>query len=223
MAIFDEFASHYDDWYGEKKGSFIDKVETNIAFEMLEIKKGMKILDVGCGTGNFCIKLAEAGCKVTGIDISEEMLAIARVKASEKKLQINFINMDVADLKFKDNEFDAVISMATVEFIHNVTKMIEEIFRVVKIEGQVFIGTINGDSDWGEFYRSKIARGNTVYKYAEFKTIQDMKSWNPNNLLGTGECLFVSPLADETEFNFEGENELKGKRKGGYICALWKK
>lgn len=223
MAIFDEFASHYDDWYEEKKGSFIDKVETEIAFEMLEIKKGMKILDVGCGTGNFCIKLAETGCQVTGIDVSEEMLAIARAKASGKNLQINFINMDVTELKFKDNEFDAVISMAAVEFIHDVKKVTEEIFRVVKIGGQVFVGTINGDSEWGEFYRSKIANGNTVYKYADFKTNQDLKSWNPNNLVRTGECLFVSPFAGEAEFNFKRETELKGKRRGGYICALWEK
>ena len=41
----------------------------------------MTILDAGCGTGNFSIKLAERGAHVTGIDLSTEMMAVAREKA----------------------------------------------------------------------------------------------------------------------------------------------
>lgn len=223
MAIFNGFASEYDNWYKEKKGSFIDNVETELAFKMLEINEGMKILDIGCGTGNFSIKLAKIGCHVTGIDVSEKMLLMARVKTIEQNLNIDFINMDAKDLKFGDNEFDVVISMAVIEFIDNITKAVEEMFRVVKTGGQVLIGTINGDSDWGKLYKSKQLRENTVFKFADFKTLQEMKDWKQENLLDTGECLFISPLADEAEFNFERENELAGKRKGGYICVLWKK
>jgi len=223
MAIFDEFASEYVKWYGEKKGSFIDKIETELAFSMISIKEGMKILDVGCGTGNFSIKLAKIGCQVTGIDVSEAMLAIARANAAEQNLKIDFIKMDVTELKFIDNTFDAVISMAAFEFIDDITKALAEIFRVLKIDGQVLIGTIAGDSAWGELYKSKQVTQNTVFKYADFKTLQDMESWKPKSLIGTGECLFISPLAHEDEFNFERENELAGKRKGGYLCALWKK
>ena len=223
MAVFNEFASQYDEWYKENKGKFIDKVETDLAFKMLKIDKGMKILDIGCGTGNFSIKLAKMGCQVTGIDVSEVMLEIARAKASEEVLQIEFINMDATDLRFRDSEFDIVVSMAAIEFISDVKRVVEGIFRVAKSGGQVLIGTINGESEWGEFYKSKAVRDSTVFKYADFKALQEMKTWKPENLLRTGECLFISPFADEAEFNYERENEFAGKRRGGYICALWKK
>ncbi|AHM57849.1 UbiE/COQ5 methyltransferase (plasmid) [Peptoclostridium acidaminophilum DSM 3953] len=222
MAIFDEFAYRYDEWYKCKKGSFIDKIETTLAFKMFQMKKGMKILDVGCGTGNFSIRLAEMGCRVTGIDVSEKMLEIARIKAAEKNLDIDFINMDAHKLEFADNEFDAVISMATFEFIDAPQKALDEFFRVVKVGGQVLVGTIAADSAWGEFYRNKDKR-DSIFRYANFKTLEDMKGWKPEKLMETGECLFVSPLSDESEFNEKLENELSGKRKGGYICALWRK
>ena len=71
MAVFDQYATDYDGWYNEKRGSFVDKVETELAFKLLEIKRGMKVLDFGCGTGNFSIKLDKMGCNVTGVDVSE--------------------------------------------------------------------------------------------------------------------------------------------------------
>lgn len=223
MAIFDKFASQYDEWYSEKKGSFVDKVETDLAFKMIKIEKNMKILDIGCGTGNFSIKLAKMGCKVTGIDISDEMLEIAKSKATKQMLPIDFIKMDLNDLKFKDNEFDAIISVAAFEFIDDGAKALNEIFRIVKKDGQILVGTIAGDSAWGELYKSEYFQENTVFKYAKFKTLQEMKEWKKENLLETGECLFVSPFSDDDKFNLQTENELAENRKGGYICALWKK
>ena len=71
MAIFDQYAPQYDTWYDNKKGSFVDKVETELAFRLLKVEEGMKVLDCGCGTGNLSAKLAKLGCRVTGIDMSE--------------------------------------------------------------------------------------------------------------------------------------------------------
>lgn len=223
MATFDEFASQYDKWYSKDKGSFIDKVETDLVFKMLNIKKSMRILDVGCGTGNFSFKLAELGCQVTGIDVSEEMLAIAKAKASEHINNIDFLKMDVTDLNFADNTFDIAISMAAFEFIADTGQALDEMFRVVKTGGQILVGTIAGDSQWGEFYKSKPLRENTVFKYAHFKTLREMKGWKQHNLVNTGECLYISPLSDDAEFTLEHENKLAGKKKGGYICVLWGK
>lgn len=223
MSIFNQVAQQYDEWYKEKKGSFIDKIETDLAFDMIETNEGMKILDIGCGTGNFSIKLAKRGCRVTGIDISQKMLDVAKDKASQEALDIEFICMDVADLKFADNEFDAVISIAAFEFIKDVKIALSEIFRVVRVGGQILIGTINRQSEWGDFYRLDEVREGSVFKYADLKSLEEILSWKPEKLLKTGECLFVSPFAEESYFNDETEAQLSKCKRGGFICALWEK
>ncbi|UCZ54464.1 class I SAM-dependent methyltransferase [Bacillus shivajii] len=62
------------------------------------LRKGASILDVGCGTGTFTMMLQEAGYKLSGSDLSNEMLAIAEKKAREKKLQIPFVCQDMRSL-----------------------------------------------------------------------------------------------------------------------------
>ena len=58
------------------------------ALPLTSPEKHHRVLDVGCGTGNFSLKLAGYGCEVTGIDLSEEMLAQARHKAEGIKPEI---------------------------------------------------------------------------------------------------------------------------------------
>jgi ubiquinone/menaquinone biosynthesis C-methylase UbiE len=223
MAVFDKAAESYDSWYHTKLGSFVDRVETELAFGFFEIVPGMKVLDVGCGTGNFSIKLAQQGCKVIGIDISDGMLELARSKAKEAELDIEFYNMDVYHLQFESGSFDAAFSMAAFEFIDRPEAALNEMLRVVKDGGQVFIGTISGDSKWGELYNSEPLKSNSVFKHACFKTLEDLRQLNPEKLINSGECLFIPPDALEASITMEEEKKLSKTEKGGYICALWKK
>lgn len=223
MAIFDPIALSYDQWYESKMGKFVDDVETALAFSLFRPQKEMKILDVGCGTGNFSIKLAEMGCKVTAIDISEEMLGIARKKAVEKQLDIAFHKMDIYDLKFADHTFDGVFSMAAFEFIKEPKKAYEEMYRVLAKEGQLLIGTIHKDSHWGRLYLSKAFQENTVFRYAHFKSMEELKGLDLKHLVASGECLFIPPDASEEDITMEKEQMLSKKERGGYICVLWKK
>lgn len=87
VQIFDEDAATYDGWYDTKLGRFVDVVETRLAFDLLKPENEQRILDAGCGTGNFTLKLAHIGCVVTGIDVSAEMLNVARNKARSLALE----------------------------------------------------------------------------------------------------------------------------------------
>jgi ubiquinone/menaquinone biosynthesis C-methylase UbiE len=223
MAVFDKIANSYDSWYDTKMGRFVDRVETELAFGMFKIYPGMTILDVGCGTGNFSIKLANQGCKVIGIDISDEMLDIARNKVKEMNLDIEFYNMDVYKLKFENEMFDAAFSMAAFEFIDRPQNALNEMMRVVRKGGQIFIGTISGDSKWGELYSSEPVKSNSVFNYACFKTLEELRRLNPEKLVKSGQCLFIPPDIEENNISMEMENELSQTEKGGYVCALWTK
>jgi ubiquinone/menaquinone biosynthesis C-methylase UbiE len=223
VATFDKEADVYDQWYQTQMGAFVDRVETSLALEMIRVQPGMHVLDAGCGTGNFSIKLKELGARVTGVDISREMLRIATEKSTQKQMSIDFFEMDLGSLDFRDETFDAVISMAALEFIEEHETVMEEMYRVLKPGGQLLIGTINRDSAWGELYMSDAYQKNTIFRHATLKSLADLTAWRPGNLVNTGSCLYIPPDAAESDFTDEKEAAAKGEVNGGFICAKWKK
>jgi len=223
MSFFDIEAKNYDSWYETPQGGFVDETETALAFKMFTPSAGSKLLDAGCGTGNFSLKLAEKGVKVTGIDISEEMMAVAKAKTQKAGFDLEYKLGNLYDLPFEDESFDAVFSMAAFEFIKEPQKAFDELMRVTRNGGTLMIGTINGDSPWGELYQTKEFKEKTVFKYADFKSMEDMVKLCPEKLIDKGECLFMPPMAPEKSFCWEIENSLSDKERGGYICLKWKK
>src|SRR6056297_173562 len=223
MSFFDIEAESYDQWYETPMGGFVDETETALAFRLFNPVPGSELLDAGCGTGNFSLKLAEKGVMVTGVDISEEMMSIAKRKTAEAGFSIDYKYGDLYELPFGDESFDAVFSMAAFEFIKEPQKAFDELMRVVKKGGILMIGTINGDSTWGELYKTKVFKEKTVFKHADFKTMDEMETLCPEKLIDKGACLFMPPSATEKDFCWEVENTLSKDERGGYICLMWKK
>lgn len=93
------------------------------------------VLDVACGTGDMAVSLVERGCTVTGVDISEEMLAIARQKAP----MVTFMIADAEHLPFPDASFDAVTCAFGVRNFVHLEQGLNEILRVLKPGGQLVI------------------------------------------------------------------------------------
>lgn len=98
--------------------------------------KDKKILDYGCGNGVHSTWLAEYGGKVTGVDLSEKSLQIARERTKAKKIEdkIEFLVMDCEDLKFPENFFDIVFDGGTFSSL-DLNKALPEITRVLKPDG----------------------------------------------------------------------------------------
>lgn len=113
------------------------------------------ILDVGCGTGELSMLLAEMGYIVTGIDLSEKMLSKAREKASSKRLSICFVKGDAENPPFEENSFDIVFNRHVLWTLPEPDKAIGAWKRVLKNEGRVMI--IDGVWDDGSL-NSKVCR-----------------------------------------------------------------
>ena len=103
-----------------------------------------RVLDVACGTGDMVLELMRQGCTVTGIDLSEEMLAIARQKTAAANSQFSILNSqfqkaNAEALPFPDGEFDAVTCAFGVRnFVHLETGL-REMLRVLKPGGKLVI------------------------------------------------------------------------------------
>ena len=111
---------------------------------MRELERGAKdrVLDVACGTGDFSIEALRHGVRqVVGVDISENMLAVAREKARDKGLeeQLEFLNGDSEQLTFPDENFDAVTVAFGVRNFEHLERGLREMCRVLRPGGRVVI------------------------------------------------------------------------------------
>lgn len=93
------------------------------------------VLDVACGTGDMVCNLVQRGCTVTGVDLSEEMLAIARRKTALASFQL----ADAEHLPFPDGSFDAVTCAFGVRNFVHLEKGLGEMLRVLKPGGRMVI------------------------------------------------------------------------------------
>ena len=108
------------------------------------IKDNDKILDLCTGTGTNAVNIAKknASVKVVGVDISNNMLAVAKSKLKkEKLLNIELFRMDAANMSFEDNCFDKVLlSLVLHEMDEEIAaRIIKEAIRVLKPDGEIII------------------------------------------------------------------------------------
>lgn len=84
--------------------------EVDFLMDVLGLKVGSRLLDVGMGPGRHSLEFSRRGCDVVGIDIAPEFVEIARRTAEREKVTASFFVMDAASLPF-EGEFDAVVSL----------------------------------------------------------------------------------------------------------------
>ncbi len=106
------YGAAYDALYAEKdyelECDFVEEIFRRFSAHDIE-----KVLDLGCGTGGHAVKLASRGYQVTGVDISEEMLARAEQKATAVERAPRFVRADIRSFSLADS-FDAAIAMFAV-------------------------------------------------------------------------------------------------------------
>ena len=96
------------------------------------VKAGDRVLDVGCGTGVASITAARIGAKVTGLDLTPELLQRARENARISEVQVDFHEGDAESLPFDDSSFDVVLSQFGHIFAPRPEVATAEMLRVLK-------------------------------------------------------------------------------------------
>ena len=135
--MFDHIASKYD-FLNHFLSFGIDKLWRRRAIRLIKPFNPVQILDVATGTGDLAIAALKTGAhKITGIDISEEMLAFGRLKLERLGLnnQIILQKGDSEQLEFADASFDAVTVAFGVRNFEHLERGLSEIFRVLKPGG----------------------------------------------------------------------------------------
>lgn len=105
------------------------------------IVPGMRVLDVGCGTGVVAITAARLGARVTGADLTPQLLDRARDNAQTANVNIDWLEADVEQLPFPDREFDAVLSQFAHMFAPRPDVAIREMHRVLRPGGTIAFST----------------------------------------------------------------------------------
>jgi glycosyltransferase involved in cell wall biosynthesis/SAM-dependent methyltransferase len=132
--------AHYDDpdtarsfeprRFGGPIGEIVATDQAAVLAHFVGSVAGRSVLDVGTGTGRAAFQMARAGARVTAVDASEPMLAVARKRASEQQLSVCFERGDVHHLAFPDRSFDIVVSLRVLMHAIDWRRSISELCRV---------------------------------------------------------------------------------------------
>jgi 2-polyprenyl-3-methyl-5-hydroxy-6-metoxy-1,4-benzoquinol methylase len=124
-------ASRFDQRrFGGPIGERVAADQAAVLAEFVGPVAGRSILDVGTGTGRAALLLARDGARVTGIDASEQMLSVARQRAAEEHLAIDFRSGDAHEIPFADRAFDVAISLRVLMHTPDWQRAIAELCRV---------------------------------------------------------------------------------------------
>ncbi|MFA6569624.1 MAG: class I SAM-dependent methyltransferase [Bacteroidota bacterium] len=118
----------------------VHRLETVIQY----ISSGQRFLDIGCGSGSLIFKVSDRFNKLYGLDVSRSRLRSIKLKYSQfpedirKKVSFKYGDADLK-LRFPNNYFDTVTIVAVLEHLYDPIKVMDEIYRVLKVRGKVIV------------------------------------------------------------------------------------
>ncbi len=136
-----EVREGYAEWSKQYDGepNPLIALEEALVLELMGDVAGLDVLDAACGTGRYAIPFAQAGARVTGVDLCEEMLDLARRKAAGGGLSLDLRVADVRALPFADDSFDLAVCALALCHLPDLNLAAQELARVLRPGGRVVI------------------------------------------------------------------------------------
>ena len=145
--------------------------------------EGKKVLDMGCGGGILSESMATRGARVTGIDMGEKPLAVAKLHLKESGLEVDYRQTTAEALAIEEPEsFDIITCMEMVEHVPNPASVINACSRLVRPGGELFFSTINRTPKaWlfaiigAEYLLNILPKG--THSYEKFIRPSELEKW----------------------------------------------
>ena len=181
---------------------FDDKSDEKYIDQFLQSLEGKNVLDAGCGNGRDCKYINQKGFKVKGIDLSKEMLVIAKKMVPK----VDFEVMDITNITYSDNSYDGIISNCS--FFHipveELPKTLNSFSKILKPNGKLLLILQEGLGE--AMIEEPFRKGVYIYiNYFSVKQISELllkhgfeidsilKEDSPNDLeLGKGKLIVLS-------------------------------
>ena len=148
---------------------------------------GKAVLDVGCGGGILAEAMAARGARVTGIDLGEAPLAVARLHLKESGQKVEYIKIAAEELaRAQPGTFDVVTCMEMLEHVPDPASIVAACAQLVKPGGQLFFSTLNRNpKSWlfaivgAEYILKLLPRG--THEYLKFIKPSELERWCRNS------------------------------------------
>jgi len=142
----EELRTEFNDWARAGKGESMERGHRPVgeqAIAKMRVNPEARVLDVGCGSGWATRLLAEYAFegRVTGIDISDEMVVLAR-ESSKSQANVDYEVASAEKLPFADSEFTHAFSMESLYYYRNIAQALKEIHRALK-PGGLFVAVVD--------------------------------------------------------------------------------
>jgi ubiquinone/menaquinone biosynthesis C-methylase UbiE len=168
-------------------------VELDFVFKALGIGAESRVLDAGCGSGQFAIAFAERGCVVDGVDLSPKLIERARRHASEAGVEIRFSVGDLATLDAPDGVYDAIVSRMVLQFSPRLSAVLDEFQRVSKPRASLWLAVPGALSpvyrhSWQRFLASEPEPMNYVTPWEIVRLLEE-RGWRMGEQWGSFDSL----------------------------------